>query len=78
MDKKNYLRIVAAFIIALMFIIVPADKMVNDQSFDLTYKFIWNLGVPEGDIFPYVINVPLISAQIFGVLAIVWLLNRVK
>ncbi len=52
MDKKNYLRIVAAFIIALMFIIVPADKMINDQSFDLTYKFIWNLGVPEGDIFP--------------------------
>lgn len=78
MDKKNYLKIVAAFIIALMFIIVPADKMVNDQSFDLTYKFIWNLGVPEGDIFPYVINVPLIAAQIFGVLAIVWLLNRVK
>lgn len=37
MDKKNYLRIVAAFIIALMFIIVPADKMINDQSFDLTY-----------------------------------------
>lgn len=78
MDKKNYFRIVAAFIVALMFIIVPADKMVNSQSFDLTYKFIWNLGVPEDEIFPYVINVPLVAVQIFGVLAIVWLLSRDK
>ena len=78
MDKRNYVRIVAAVIVALMFVIVPADKMVNGHPFDFSYKFIWNLGVPEGDIFPYVINVPLIAAQIFGVLAIVWLLNRVK
>lgn len=78
MDKKKHLRIVAAFIVALMFIIVPADKMVNGHSFDFTYKFIWNLGVTENDLFPYVVNVPLIAAQIFGVLAIVWLLSKVK
>ncbi|QGU36167.1 hypothetical protein D8768_09705 [Enterobacter hormaechei] len=78
MDKRNYVRIVAAVIVALMFIIVPADKMVNGHPFDFTYKFIWNLGVSESDLFPYVVNVPLIVAQIFGVLAIVWLLSKVK
>ena len=78
MNNQKYIRIAASVIVAFMFVIVPSDKMVSGQSLDFTYKFIWDLGVPDGDIFPYVPNVGFLIAQIIGVLAIVWLLSKVK
>ncbi|HFZ2392346.1 hypothetical protein GZZ85_05225 [Klebsiella aerogenes] len=78
MNNQKYIRIAASVIVACMFVIVPSDKMVNGHSFDFTYKFIWNLGVADGDAFPYVPNVDFLIAQIAGILAIVWLLTKNK
>jgi len=61
-----------------MFVIVPSDKMINGQSYDFTYKFVWNLGVPDGELFPYVPNVSYLIAQIIGVLAITMIILRDK
>jgi len=75
MDNKT-IRIIAAVIIAAMFVIVPTTWSLNGSQMGFSYRFIWDIGTDDRSAMPLSPSPVYIIAQIIGVLAITWLLTR--
>lgn len=74
--NNRTIRIIAACVIACMFVIVPSSWGTNGSSFDFAYRFIWDLGPDEKSAIPRNIESLHLLVQIIGVLAITWLLTK--
>lgn len=75
MSNKT-IKIVAAVIIGMMFVIVPTTWNYNGAPMAFSYRFIWDLGSYANSAMAMVPNPTYIIAQIIGVVAITWLLTK--
>jgi hypothetical protein len=74
--NNKTIRILAALIIAAMFVIVPTTWGLNGSPMGFRYQFIWNIGMDGQTSMPSTPSPAYLIAQIIGVLAITWLLTR--
>lgn len=75
MTKKT-IRLIAAVIIACMFVIVPSTWGMNGNEFAFSYRFVWDLGPDEISAVPRTVDSIHLLVQIIGVLAITWLITK--
>ncbi len=73
---KKIIRLIAATIIACMFIIVPSTMELNGSYFGFSYRFIWDLGRHEDEVISRTVDATYQLVQIIGVLAITWLITK--
>ncbi|MDU4354262.1 hypothetical protein PO654_16640 [Phytobacter diazotrophicus] len=74
--KKKTIRLIAAIIIACMFIIVPSTMELNGSNFGFAYRFIWDLDRHEDEVMSRTVDAAYQLVQIIGVLAIAWLITK--
>lgn len=79
MDKamKKKLYYAASLTLVCMFIYLPDNKMVGDHVAGFEYRFLWDLGELDNNIFVFFLpNVPFILTEIIGLLVLSFFVSK--